>query len=72
MQLPDRQTVLAPFAGEVAVYDGLSARFSNTVEPGLVEKQDQIGSVKNTLVHPKKEDQPAYVITLEDLSLIHI
>ena len=66
MQIPDRQTVLAPFAGEVAVYDGLSARFSNTVEPAPVEKQGQPGSVKNTLVHPKKEDPSAFVIALED------
>ena len=66
MQIPDRQTVLAPFAGEVATYDGLSARFSKAVEPGPVAKQDQTGAVKNTLVHSKKEGQPAYVITLED------
>ena len=66
MQIPDRQTVLAPFAGEVATYDGLSARFSKTVEPAPVEKQDQPGSVKNTLVHPKKEDPSAFVIALED------
>ena len=66
MQIPDRQTVLAPFAGEVATYDGLSARFSKAVEPSPVQKQDQTGSVKNTLVHSKKEGQPAYVITLED------
>ena len=66
MQLPDRQTVLAPFAGEVAVYDGLSARFSKAVESAPVEEQDQTGSVKNTLVHPKKEDPSAFVIALED------
>ena len=66
MQVPDRQTVLAPFAGEVAAYDGLSARFSKAVEPGPVEKHDQTGSFKNALVHSKKEDQPTYVIMLED------
>ncbi len=66
MQIPDRRTVLAPFAGEVATYDGLSARFSKAVESAPVEEQDQTGSVKNTLVHPKKEDQSAFVIALED------
>ncbi|MEK9890527.1 MAG: hypothetical protein VW716_11020, partial [Gammaproteobacteria bacterium] len=66
MQIPDRQTVLAPFAGEVATYDGLSARFSKAVESAPVEEQDQTGSVKNTLVHPKKEDPSAFVIALED------
>ena len=66
MQVPDRQTVLAPFAGEVATYDGLSARFSKAVESAPVEEQDQTGSVKNTLVHPKKEDPSAFVIALED------
>jgi len=66
MQIPDRQTVLAPFAGEVATYDGLSARFSKAVESAPVEEQDQTGSVKNTLVHLKKEDPSAFVIALED------
>ena len=66
MQVPDRQTVLAPFAGEVAAYDGLRARFSNTVEPGPVEKQDRPGPAKGILVHPKKEDPSAFLITLKD------
>ena len=66
MQEPDRQTVLAPFAGEVAAYDGLSARFLSVGEANPVENSDQTGSVKNTLVHPKKEDPSAFVIALED------
>ena len=66
MQLPDRKTVLAPFAGEVAAYEGLSARFSKAGEASSVNKVDQTGSAQNTLVHPNRGDRSAFVITLED------
>ena len=56
MQVPDRQTVLAPFAGEVAAYEGLSARFSKAGEASSVDKVDQTGSAQNTLVHPNRGD----------------
>ena len=65
MQVPDRQTVLAPFAGEVAAYDGLSARFSNSCGTRSVENKINLARPR-TPRSSEEEDPSAFVITLED------